>query len=184
VRKGNLILGLDLATITGWCKGRPDEIPRFGSIRFGKVDASPNAVFGAALQFFSEFLQDEPPDFIMLEKMLPPMARKGATNRGTRDRLAGLHGILRGVAFLRGCYDIAEVSVLDVRQHFCGARNVHKERVFDQCRMLGWAVQDNDAADACATWSFACGLVQPETALAVTPLFGKRPYRVTAGAGS
>ena len=76
-----------------------------------------------------------------------------------------------GVAHCRGVHDISEVSVLVVRKHFCGATNAGKEGVWRMCRTLGWPVTDLNASDACAIWSFACGLVHPQTALRVSPLF-------------
>jgi hypothetical protein len=180
-----LILALDLATTTGFALGAPGEIPSCGVVSFGDADSSSDAVFANALKWFSEFLKAEPrPAQIILEAMLPPQALKGETNRAARDRLAGLHGIIRGVAHLRGVYDVGQVSVLSVRGHFLGnQRKMSKQMVFDKCKMLGWPVTDLNTSDACATWHYACALIRPETALAVTPLFGtygKRTYRVSA----
>jgi hypothetical protein len=169
-----IILGLDLATTTGWAIGAPGETPRCGSLRFGKPDSSSDAIFADALRWLSEFLRSERPDSIMLEAMLPPQAMKGETSRATRDRLAGLHGVVRGVAHCRGIYDIGTVSTLTARHHFCGARSADKSDVHDKCRALGWPANDHNAADACAVWSFACGLVAPESALLVSPLFKRR----------
>jgi hypothetical protein len=180
MKNEKLILGLDIATCCGWALGRAGEIPRCNSIRFGTEDASDNAIFAAALRWFSAFLKQERPELIILERMLPPDAKRGKTRREVRDRLAGLHGVLRAVAHLRGIYDIADVDTLTVRKHFCGEANVDKQRVFEKCRMLGWPCNDLNASDAAACWSFACGLIQPETALALTPLFGGRPWRVSA----
>jgi hypothetical protein len=181
----HLILGLDIATVTGYAIGAPGTVPRCGYIRFGEATASANSIFGAALSWFSDFLKEEPrPTMIMLESMLPMAAMKGETHRQTRDRLAGLHGVLRAVAFCRGIHDIGEIGVIAVRQHFCGAANAGKHGVYERCRMLGWPVNDLNASDAAAIWSYACGIVRPDTAISVTPLFHGRPYRVTAGAGS
>lgn len=177
-----LILALDLATVSGWARGPANaEAPECGIVRFGAPDASAGAIFGAALAWFSDFLKPEPrPDIIVLEAMLPPQALKGETSRATRDRLAGLHGIIRAVANCRGIFDVSEVSVLTVRKHFCGKSNAGKEGVWRVCRSLGWPVNDLNASDAAAIWSFACGLVRPQSALRVTPLFGKRPMRISA----
>jgi hypothetical protein len=159
----------------------PGEVPSCGAVRFGNVDSKADAVFAEALVWFSNFLKVGPRiDMLMLESLLPMEAMKGETSRATRDRLAGLHGVVRAVACGRGVGEIAEVSVLSVRHHFCGARNATKSDVFEKCRALGWPAQDHNAADAAATWSFACALVKPETALQVSPLFGKRPMRVSA----
>jgi hypothetical protein len=174
------ILALDLATTTGFCIGAPGEMPRCGSVRFGNSETSADAVFAHGLKWFSEFLRPEPrPSSIILEAMLPLTAMKGETSTATRDRLAGLHGVVRAVAHLRGIYEISEVGVLVVRKHFCGSRGCGKHAVYEKCRALHYPVHDLDAADACATWHFACSLIKPEIALEVSPLFGKRPMRIS-----
>src|SRR5262245_28739568 len=102
------ILALDIATTTGWCRGAPGAVPTCGSICFGDEDTSANAIFAKALTWCSRFFADEPRvNSIILEAMLPPTAMHGQTNRATRDRLAGLHGIVRAVAHLRGVYEIS-----------------------------------------------------------------------------
>src|SRR5262245_24963892 len=119
------ILALDLATTCGWARGKIDGVPAAGSVRFGKANASDNAVFGNALTWISNALYPSPrPDIVIIEAMLPPEAKLGHTTRETRDRLAGLHGIARGVAYLREIPDIREASVGDVRAHFIGTRTL------------------------------------------------------------
>ena len=173
------ILALDLATRAGWCRGRVGETPIAGSIRFGQRDASDNAVFGHCLSWLSRELEPQPrPDLLILEAMLPPGAKLGYTNTNVRDRLAGLHGVVRAVAFLRGIYQIAEYSVGDVRAHFIGDRSLKrheaKARTVQTCRLLGWQVADDNAGDACALWSFAASIIDPDQALKLSPLFNKQ----------
>jgi hypothetical protein len=173
------ILALDVATVTGWCRGRVGEIPRCGSIHFKPhINASNNQIFGTALRWLSEFLREDPPDLLIMESLLPPDAMKNQTSRQVRDRLAGLHGIMRGVAHLRRVPQIAEASVGDIRAHFIFdrqlRRNAAKDEVMRQCRRQGWPAKDHNEADACAIWSFACGLIDPKTALKLSPLFRQR----------
>lgn len=174
-----IVLALDLATVAGWAKGTPkDAQPSSGFIRFGDSESSSNAIFGAALTWLSNFLREEPrPTMLILEAMLPPQAKLGATSAAVRDRLAGLHGVARSVAHLRGIYEISTASALDVRQHFCLDRHAGKQGVFDKCRALGWQVNDLNESDACALWSYACALLEPYRGLEVTPLFGRRRAR-------
>jgi hypothetical protein len=173
------VLAIDLATTCGFARGMVGTRPVAGSIRFGAKSASANAVFGASLRWIAEVLKPEPrPDVLIIEAMLPAAARLGATSKVVRDRLAGLHGVVRGVAFLRGIRRIEEASVLDVRGHFIGVRglkrDVAKNEVVLRCRQLGWLdTHDDDAGDACALWSYACGLIDPKTALQVSPLFNR-----------
>jgi hypothetical protein len=175
------ILALDLATITGWARGRVGETPTSGSIRFGTREASDGAVFGHAIGWFSKLLEAQPrPDIIVLESMLPPGAKVGHTNSSTRDRLAGLHAIVRGVAHIRGegAIELACYSVGDIRHHFIGERSLKraqaKQAILTRCAMLGWQAVDNNAADALAAWSFACSIIDPAQAIKVSPLFNKQ----------
>jgi hypothetical protein len=38
---------------------------------------------------------------------------------------------------------------------------------------MGWEVEDDNEADALATWHYMCALLEPRLALAPTPLFGR-----------
>lgn len=172
------ILALDLATTCGWARGCVGAVPASGSILFARAQASDNAVFAAALTWLSGVLEPKPrPDLIVIEALLPPQAMKGHTSRAVRDRLAGLHGIVRAVAFLRGVYRIETAAVGDVRGHFindraCKRKEAKRETV-EKCRALGWPCDDDNAADALAVWSYMCGLIDPATALQVSPLFNR-----------
>jgi len=174
------ILALDIATTTGWCRGELGQVPACGSVRFGKSGVvSPHETFAAALTWLAGFLEPKPrPDFMMIESMLPPDAMRGATSKAVRDRLAGLHGIVLAVAQIRGIARIEEVSVGDVRAHFicdrAARRIVAKRETLLQCTALGWPARDDNAADACAVWSYACALIDPKTALRIVPLFARR----------
>ena len=112
--------------------------------------------------------------------MLPPGAKVGYTNASTRDRLAGLHAIVRGVAHIRGGGEIemACYSVGDIRAHFIGERGLRraqaKQAIVTRCEQLGWPAVDNNAADALAAWSLACSIVDPAQAIKVSPLFNQK----------
>jgi hypothetical protein len=184
------ILALDIATTTGWARGAVGSPPRdAGSIMFGRPGASNNAVFGHALTWIADYLEPAGiasgrprPTMLVLEAMLPPGAKAGATNRDTRDRLAGLHGIMRAVAHLRGIYEINEVSVGDVRAHFIGDRTLKRDRakreVLLRCHQLGWPAEDDNAGDALALWSFACSLIDPQLAVRPVPMLNPKLRRV------
>lgn len=174
-----LILALDIATVCGFAKGRVGEAPVGGSIRFGKPGASNNAVFGNALSWIAKELEPQPrPTILIVESMLSPEAKQGHTSADVRDRLAGLHGIMRAVAHLRGIYDISEGGVAQVRAHFIGYANLKRDHakrlVMERCAHLGWEASDNNAGDAFALWSYAVGLIDPEWALHLSPLFNRK----------
>jgi hypothetical protein len=174
------ILALDVATCTGFCRGAPGDAPaQIGSVRFGSVNASDNAVFAHALKWASKLLEPEPrPTIIVLEAMLPPMVKVGNTSAAVRDRLAGLHGVIRAVAHLRGIYDIDEYSVSEIRRHFLGdhliKRKLAKSETMLRCRQLGWVVDDDNQADAAALWSLAASMIDPTLSLKLSPLFNKQ----------
>jgi len=173
-----LILALDVATRTGYAYGKVGETPVSGSIAFGNSTDNPNVVFAAALDWLSGFLEPEPrPDIVVLEALLPPDAMRGHTQKAVRDRLAGLHGIMRAVARLRCVGEIVECTVGDVREHFIGTRGekrkVAKHQTMLMCQKLGWKCKDDNAADALAIWSYAGAIIAPETALRTVPLFNR-----------
>jgi hypothetical protein len=173
------VLAIDIATTTGWTRGIVGQQPTCGSIRFGGGTDVNNVIFGRALRWISETLEPKPrPDILILEAMLPPTAMVNHTSRAVRDRLAGLHGVFRGVAYLRGIGEIAEATVGDVRAHFIGDRSAKrddaKRLTTQRCQRLGWQVADDNAADAAALWSFACALIDPKSAMQVVPLFNRR----------
>jgi hypothetical protein len=180
-----VILALDLATRCGWAKGRVgDDPPTFGSIRFGAAGASDAAVFAHCLRWLSAELEPQPrPDILMIESMLPPEAKVGNTTGAVRDRLAGLHGIVRAVAHLRGIHDIGETSVQSVRAHFISngklKRDAAKAEVVRVCRALDWNVDNDNEGDACALWSYAVSLIDPSQTVKLSPLFNKA-IRATA----
>jgi hypothetical protein len=174
-----LIMALDIATTTGFALGRVGDSPVAGSARFGRDDASPNAVFAHALTWLSGILEQKPrPDMLVIEAMLPPGAKVGYTNTEVRDRLAGLHGIMRAVAYLRGIYKINEVPVGDVRAHFIGRRDLERDaakaEVMLRCHQLGWTTIDNNAGDALALWSYAVAGIDPDWSLQLSPLFNPK----------
>jgi crossover junction endodeoxyribonuclease RuvC len=171
------ILALDVATKTGWARGRPRDVPTSGSIRFAAKGASHGAIFAGAFDWFREFTENERPDVLVLEDLLPFRAKMGQTTKDTARVLAGLHGVIRLVAFKRGMFKVQAVPVPDVRHHFIGG-NYKREKAegytIEKCRSLGWRCdRDPDAANALALWSYWAARVVPETALRVSPLFQK-----------
>jgi len=177
------ILAIDLATVTGWARGMSDTpTPQFGTIKFAGKDergntGNANHTFALALKWMSNMVEQQPPDILIVESMLPPDAMRDKTSRQVRDRLAGLHGIVRACAQRWGVGEISEVSVGDVRSHFIGTRGLQrvdaKKAVIERCKALGWNVANDNEGDACAIWSFAVSLIDPAQALRVSPLFNR-----------
>jgi hypothetical protein len=172
------ILAIDLATTAGIARGKVGAEPTAETVKFAKsAGARDDAVFAKALSWASGYLKGGVPDLIFIEAMLPPEAMHGHTSRAVRDRLAGLHAVIRAVAYLRGCYQIEAANVGDIRAHFIGERGLRrdaaKSAVFERCQQLGWNCDNENESDALALWSYACAQIDPATALRVSPLFNR-----------
>ena len=155
VRSMTDVLALDIATTTGMARGRVDSTPFADSIAFAKhAGANNDAVFARALEWLSTYLKDDKPDVVFIEAMLPPDAMKNATSRAVRDRLAGLHGVIRAVCYLRGIYRIEAVSVGDIRGHFLGRRSLKRDAAKARSRRAlprpGWHCVNDNEGDALA----------------------------------
>lgn len=154
------ILALDLATTTGVAEGRAGEIPRLYSKRFVKPYDDHPSVFGRALGWLSEHIEDVIPDAVFIEEPIKPGARGIKTNPETTLRLIGLWGALSGECAYRGIMCRC-VSVQTVRKGFIGAGRVKgggdeaKRLAFAMCGLLGWAPTDRDSSDAGALWWYA-----------------------------
>src|SRR5207342_1872399 len=128
--------------------------------------ASPLAICGHALEWAIDTIKPPLPDVVAIEDLLPPHVTRGKSNVD-HDLLAHLHGIIMGVCFMRGVYQVHKHSVGTVRAHFIDlkscARGEAKLMVQRKCTALGWFSEgypaDPDAADACAVWSYQCGLL-------------------------
>jgi hypothetical protein len=170
------VLALDLASVTGFAVGTPGEKiqPDSGSIRFASQGSSHEAVFAAALKWMSEMCHLHEPVTIVWEAPLPTSFSRGNSNINTTTLLYGLPAIIGAVAYLKGIYDVRKASTKDVRNHFIGSNpkgHNGKKLVQRQCRAMGWSFADDNEADALATWSYMCALIDPKLATMPTPLF-------------
>jgi hypothetical protein len=171
-----VIMALDLASVSGWCCGKPGESPAHGSIRFAHAGASHEAVFAAAARWMGDNITFYAPGLIVWESPLPTSFSRGKSNTNTTTLLYGLPAVIGAVAYLKGIYDIRKAETRAVRQHFIGCnpkRAKAKPMVMRQCRANGWDVADDNEADALAVWSYMCALIEPKLAMAPTPLFGR-----------
>ena len=184
-----LILALDIATRTGFARGRVGELPVSGSINFGRDGSSRNrtdaAIFAAALRWLSQELQPEPrPDLVIMEAMLPPDAARGSTQRGGAP--IGSPACRASSKASRTCAASARsrkpqsgISAVTSSAIDRSSALTAKRTVMERCRALGWECADDNAGDALALWSYACALIDPTWALQVSPLFNRK-LRVVA----
>jgi hypothetical protein len=169
------VLALDLASVSGWAVGEPGGKPVHGSIRFARPGASHEAIFAGAIKWINSVLNEYEPTIVVWEAPLAGF-KGGKTTVDVTTILFGLPAVIGAVVYLRGIYDIRKAETRDVRHHFIGSnpkRARAKPLVMRQCRAMGWAVKDDNEADALATWSYMCSLLDPKLAIAPTPLFGR-----------
>ena len=167
------VLALDLATTTGWAYGAPGSIPKFGHLRFAKPGASRAETY-RAFRGWLNAKWAKAPDMIVYESPAVPSIMAGKTNIDTIKLLVGLAEHLEEWAYQR--IELREARVADVRVHFIGQNMKSafaKAKTFEQCHVLGWKVENNDEADACALWDFQCAWLNPKLAAYSTPLFRK-----------
>ncbi|MCA1452872.1 hypothetical protein I6F35_06505 [Bradyrhizobium sp. BRP22] len=169
------VLALDLASVSGWACGEPGGKPLHGSIRFAAKGASHEAIFANAMQWAEKKIVCHKPKLIVWEAPLPTTFKRGNSTIDTTSVLFGLPAVIGAIAYRYGIYDIRKAETRHVRQHFIGCnpkRARAKPLVVRKCRAMGWSVEDDNEADALATWSYMCSLLNPRLALAPTPLFG------------
>ena len=155
-----IVLALDVATNMGIAVGKSGGAPRAWSVNLGK--APDDRRFSRLLQVVSALLEEHKPDLVAIEAPIGGGMKS--------DYLVGLAACARGVCFNRGVR--AEVcAISSVRKHFLGkhlttkhfpgktaaaAKLAIKTQVIARCGLLGWQVEDHDAADAAAIFDFAC----------------------------
>jgi hypothetical protein len=169
------IFALDLATRTGFAFGALGaERPTSGSIRFGSEGASHEAIFAAAVTWATDGFRANRPGVVVWEAPQPTSFGKSKTNVNTTTVLYGLPAVFGAVAHLLGLYDVRKAKASDVRHHFIGSnpkRAIAKAMTIKQCRDLGWPVEDDNEADACALWSYMASIIDPVLTWRPTPLF-------------
>lgn len=170
------VLALDLARVSGWALGEPGGDPQHGSIEFASKGSSHEAVFAKAMTWMNAMIAQHSPTLIVWEAPMPAMFARGNTTDNTTTLLYGLPAVIGTAAYLAGIYDIRKAETKAVRNYFIGSnpkRAKAKPLVVQQCRRIGWQVEDDNEADALATWDYMCALLHPKLAMRPTPLFGR-----------
>ena len=169
------IMALDLASVSGWAVGDPGGTPEHGSHRFAKAGASHEAIFAKAMDWAETIIMLHQPKLIVWEAPLPGF-KSGKTTNDVTTILFGLPAVVGVVAYRQGIFDCRKADTAAVRNHFIGCnpkRAKAKPMVVRQCCAMGWNCSDDNEADALATWSYMCALLDPRLALAPTALFGR-----------
>lgn len=145
------ILFLDLATKTGWARGRAGEKPVSGSIQLGKGGLGPGQL---GLWLRDHVREHGRPDMIGVEKWLPLRA---AVNDRAVEVALRLNGAVHSVAGVYGI-PVAEPTVQTIRAAVCGkssagSREETKAMVVASVILRGLLPKgslDDDRADALA----------------------------------
>lgn len=153
------ILAMDVATNLGLAVGVSGSQPKAWSVSLGK--AGEDARFSKILAVTAALLSEHQPDLVAIEA---PIGGKTKS-----DYLIGLAACARGVCFNRSVR-VEVCNIATVRKHFLGkhftakhfpgktpaaAKQAIKVQVIARCGLLGWHVEDHDAADAAAIWDYA-----------------------------
>ena len=153
------IVALDIATRTGIAVGEAGGRPVWSEVDLGKV---PNGRrFSNVLRLTHELIAQHKPDLIVVEAAI------GGPKASAY--LIGLVACVEGCAFNRSvAFEKAHLGT--IRKHFLGkslsvksfpglkapdAKRAIKAQVIGRCHVLGWKVDTDNQADACALWDYA-----------------------------
>lgn len=167
-----MLLALDIATRTGWALGGPsDGSPRTGTWKLPGLD---DMQLDRSLQVLDDSITGlckiARVEIVAIEAPLMMQNRSAHTALG----LISCAAVARCAAQRHGAR-IVMAQVQTVRRHFVGHGRPDdpKRAVMDRCKLLGWTVADDNAADAAALWSFAMSANYRHWAPKSTPLFGR-----------
>lgn len=156
------VLAFDTAIKTGVCIGDAGATPRAWSVDLGKVEW--DLRFARTLRMVERYVNEYSPDVVAVE---------GPAAGGYQNPdLIILTGLVRAQAARMGKRPVVYMAN-SVRKHFLGkalkakdfpgkshgaAKSAIKAQVIARCQLLGWQIEDADAADAAALWDYACSL--------------------------
>lgn len=163
-----MIAAFDLATKTGLAWGNPGERPSWDmwDLKHGRTVGARGYAF---MKRYTKFVDTVKPDKIYIEEPLSPhvMDLIGAT-ADTNIFLVGIVFLALTISHARQI-PTERIEVQDVRGHFTGRRRYKdrdqaKKATIARCIQLGWRVEgDDNVADACALWDYACARVGGST---------------------
>ncbi|GAA6162594.1 hypothetical protein NBRC116590_02980 [Pelagimonas sp. KU-00592-HH] len=168
-----VIAGLDIATATGVCFGKPGQTPEFFTRDLGKGQTH-DLRFSNVMRLTHELIDQHDVEFIGIEA---PIINPRRDDKAKITLLHGLVACVRGWAHLRGVEArVFEIPTID--KNFLGApsrggRDARKWANHKQCQVRGWSPKTDDEADAGAVWDYACASQSRAYAIHTTPLFSR-----------
>jgi hypothetical protein len=159
------VLALDPATKTGYATGRAKETPSLATVDFGDEFANHDDIFRRAHYWLAGILRAQVPDLFVIEEVVPPSAIQGRTTHSGSIISVGLSGLFIGMAGAHGI-PVLRAPISTWRKCFLGRGNLPRDSaklaVKRQCRTMGWAYEDDNAAEAGGIWFWACGQITPQ----------------------
>jgi hypothetical protein len=158
------VLALDCATRTGYAHGLAGQPPRSGAVRLKRPDEPVQVAWQNAGFFLRDMFVMDKPDLLVIEAPMHPAGQKSP------DAVVLQWGVVAVVSFIAKAYDIRleEVNAQTVSKHFTGkarwsaqegGRKAKKLATVQRAKLLGYLPEDcadEDRADACAVFDFAC----------------------------
>lgn len=153
-----VILGLDIATCTGFAYGDGTALPTVGHrIWPAAVDGARGALFSAFRSWLVETLDHLAPDVVIFEQpILPkPFLKAGVLIFPTKIEatliLQGLVAILEVECHDRGILCV-HTTVGEVKKQLTGNGKAEKDDMVRAARKMGLRIAVDDEADAAAVW--------------------------------
>jgi crossover junction endodeoxyribonuclease RuvC len=142
-----MILALDLATKTGWCKGDGLSRPQSGVIRLPSTGDDIGA-------FLSAWWDQAPALFegVTLAVFEAPLLPR-TTSFKTVTKLHSLAGLTELLCLQRQI-PVRSAHNGVVKKHFTGQGRAEKPAMIARAKMLGFSPKDDNEADAIAIWFF------------------------------
>lgn len=158
-----MILTLDLATRTGWCRGEPGGPVTVGTARLPKTG---NDV-GSFLNAFEHWLEGalDGIEYVVFES---PIIRSSQLNIAVMRKLYALAGVTEMVAKKRGLI-VLEERIQTVKKQLAGHGRADKEQMVAAARARGVPVTDDNQADAFGLFLCAVARDRPDLLVAYEP---------------
>jgi hypothetical protein len=175
---GYFIAAFDVATACGCCDGLADgSPPRYWTWRLEDAGEGRPRRLSYLRRFCDAYFAQQQVDEVVYELPLSigfivQMMKQNrfVTSEDVLMMLRGSIGVLESCAAFAGVPIVRGVDIKDARKHLLGRRTFPegeaKAMTIRGCNALGWAVENDNEADACAIWSLTVGQHNPRLAAA------------------